>query len=137
MTMLGKKHSEKTKRKISLKHLGRNNPMYGKKSWNSGLTKKLDKRLDYIRPTEFKKGENLRENNPVWKGKNVKYAGLHMWIKSNFGVPKKCMLCGTKEKRTYHWINKDGNYTRNKEDWTTACVPCHKRYDLKRSKNYE
>lgn len=67
-----------------------------------------------------------------WKGEKVKYRGLHMWVQKNFGTPQFCELCGTKEPRKYHWAMKEPGYSRARKDWMRVCVPCHKKYDLKR-----
>ena len=45
----GKHHSKKTKNKISI-------TKQGSIPWNKGLTKEIDTRLNYDRPTKFKKG---------------------------------------------------------------------------------
>jgi hypothetical protein len=67
-----------TREKMKFSHLGKANPMKGKKypyqarydlrgkpTWNKGLTKETDKRINYFRPTTFKKGQIS-----YWKGKN-------------------------------------------------------------------
>lgn len=45
---LGVPHTEKTKKTISEKLLGENNPNYGKSPWSKGLTKETDPRLKYV-----------------------------------------------------------------------------------------
>ncbi len=62
-----------------------------------------------------------------WKGDNVGYYGLHMWIKSNFGIPTKCENCGAE--KSVQWSNKDHKYTRMREDWEQLCSSCHQKYD--------
>lgn len=47
--------------KMRLAHLGQ-------KTWNTGKTKETDQRLNYDRPTKFKRGQNSLEKHPMWKG---------------------------------------------------------------------
>ncbi|KKL16471.1 hypothetical protein LCGC14_2495220, partial [marine sediment metagenome] len=81
--------------------------------------------------TEFKKGKNTGIENYMWRGDDVKYVGLHMWVYSKLGKPKTCEHCkksGLKG-RKIHWANKSGKYKRDLKDWIRLCVPCHKEYD--------
>jgi len=66
----------------------------------------------------------------------VGYTAIHCWIKRMYGYPKKCEFCGTTKKRRYDWANKSGKYKRDLKDWLRLCVPCHKKYDLKRLKKH-
>jgi hypothetical protein len=73
----GEKMSKEQKEKI-----GKANSisLLGKKSWNSGLTKEKDSRVDYDRPTAFKKGietwnKGKKMTYDVWnKGKKLSEA---------------------------------------------------------------
>ena len=71
-SLLCHRHTEETKHKISMR-------LKGRIVWNKGLTKDKDKRLDYNRPTIFKKGHTVGirfgrdrnmsgANHPNWKG---------------------------------------------------------------------
>jgi len=51
----GSKHTEESKRKNSLSNMG-------KVAWNKNLTKEIDKRIDYNRPSVFKKGHIMNIN---------------------------------------------------------------------------
>lgn len=90
--------------------------------------KKISKSLK----KQWENGERVvkfGKESPDWKGDNVGYRGLHLWITKQFGVPSKCELCGdTSSDNRYEWANK-GNYTRNKEDWEQLCVACHRLKD--------
>ena len=59
------------------------------------------------------------------------YAAAHMWIRNNYGTPRGCENCKTKEDRMYHWSNISREYKRDRDDWLRLCVPCHKRNDIK------
>ena len=71
------------------------------------------------------------KENPLWKGGNVGYTGLHNWIRRNLKIKKICNFCGEKNK-LIQLANKSGEYKRTLSDWFYLCVSCHKLYDLKR-----
>lgn len=77
--------------------------------------------------TEFKKGENLAENNPNWLGDTVGYNALHAWVTRHKGKPKVCEFCGSKDK--LEWANKSHEYKRDTDDWLSLCYYCHRKYD--------
>jgi hypothetical protein len=74
------------------------------------------------------------EKNGMWKGKNATMVAHHNWIKRRLGTPQKCELCGTTEKRMYHWANISHMYKRDVSDYMRVCVPCHKKYDMRKIK---
>ena len=83
-------------------------------------------------------GKLCNEKHPLWKGENVSYRCLHMWVHRKLGKPMLCEFCG-KEKTTVksiHWANKSHNYLRNLTDWISLCVHCHKAYDRKQLKTF-
>lgn len=53
------------------------------------------------------------------------YRMLHYWVEKQLGRPQHCVICGTTEKRRYHWANISGEYKKDKNDWRRLCVPCH------------
>lgn len=71
------------------------------------------------------------DKHPGWRGKNIKYEGLHDWVYRVLGRPQKCEMCGTTKKRMYHWANKGHTYKRAIKDWIRVCVPCHRKMDYK------
>src|SRR3990167_5552471 len=81
----------------------------GRTAWNKGLKKW------WVTPTEFKKGENLGENNPNWKGDDVGYFALHSWIDREAGKAIVCQICGSTggKKNGCHWANTSGKYRRD------------------------
>lgn len=72
------------------------------------------------------------KNHPNWKGENAKWSAIHMWVRRHKGKPQICQDCGAtaKEKRLY-WSNKDHQYRRNLDDYTSRCPTCHKNFDIK------
>lgn len=74
--------------------------------------------------TEFKKGDKHQQ----WLGDKVGYAGVHGWIRKEFGQPSICERCGTTTANKYHWHNKLGDYKRERSGWERLCVACHVRH---------
>lgn len=73
--------------------------------------------------TEFKKG-----GVPVnFKGGEVGYFSLHVWIKRHKGAPQKCKHCGSET--NVQWANISHEYKRDLEDFMELCAKCHKKYD--------
>lgn len=104
----------------------------GKPSWNKG------KSNTWMIGNQYRKGEPNQkphkmfgEVNHKWKGDNVGYAALHMWVYRKLGKPNKCDICGDTSERRYEWANKSHEYIRDVNDWLRLCMPCHKKYDKK------
>ncbi len=78
------------------------------------------------------------EKHGNWKGDEVGYAGLHVWVKKHLGRPKECQFCGSLNNETgkniLQWASKDGTYLRDLSQWVPLCVSCHKSYDMARIK---
>ena len=81
----------------------------------------------------FKIGHQLGigDKNGLWRGNEVSYAGLHIWVKKWKGKPKNCGVCGSEGKSKYQWANIDHKYRRVLEDYISMCPSCHKKYDIK------
>lgn len=114
-------------------------------SWNTTMKtgkNNVSKRLDVReKMSKARKGIIFGDKIWNWKGDDVSYAGLHMWVKRKFGKPNKCenSFCKyprfdakgrimVKPKR-YEWANKSRKYIRIREDWIMLCVSCHRRFD--------
>lgn len=97
--------------------------------WNKGR-KWDEKTREKMSQSALDRFKN-KESHPRWKGDNVKYRGLHMWVQSILGKPRLCENCGSTEKspRSYHWANISGRYNRLITDWRRLCGKCHKDYD--------
>src|SRR3990167_5875588 len=71
----------------------------GVSSWNKGIKRwwassgEFKKGYHYSSATEFKKGEQINENNPKWVGDEVGYGALHSWIQRKLGKAYKCSNC--------------------------------------------
>jgi hypothetical protein len=98
--------------------------------WNKGKTGIYSKKA-LLKMSLAKMGKYVDEKSWYWKGNNVGYVALHMWVKKHLGNPKKCEHCGKKNlrPRQYNWANIDHKYRRKLEDWIRLCVKCHRKYD--------
>ena len=127
----------------------------GQKAWNkgkhlvhSGSFKKGHKVSKDIRDkiSESKKGQLAWNKgkkcpqfsdkyHPNWKGNNVGYFGVHIWVLKQKGNPDKCSECGKIGKKTgrkwnIEWANIDHKYRRVLGDYIALCVSCHRKYDF-------
>lgn len=62
------------------------------------------------------------------------YIKAHRFVYKTLGKAKKCEVC-KKENSAYHWANLSWKYALDISDWKQMCVSCHKKYDVKMSKN--
>lgn len=77
-----------------------------------------------------------KEKSPTWKGDEVGYRGLHIWVQNELGTPEQCEHCpATGTGHSMHWANISGNYLREKDDWKRLCPKCHRSFD--KGKNYK
>jgi len=65
------------------------------------------------------------EKHPNWKGEDVGYVPLHIWVRKHLGKPSKCEHCQSTDKKRYEWANLSGKYKRNLYDWIRLCRGCH------------
>ena len=103
----------------------------------NGINKGWIKKGQRLSPqTEFKNGDtpynkgkpHLKdEAHPMWKGKDVKYAGIHMWINRKLERPKQCTNCPSE--RYIQWANISKEYKRDLDDWIDLCNSCHQKWD--------
>lgn len=97
---------------------------------------------------EFKKGakksenwkesmsERVGEKHSNWKGDEVGYYALHVWVVRHKGNPEYCENCGKKGKMlkrfwSIDWANIDHKYRRVLRDYIGLCKKCHSEYDFK------
>lgn len=64
-----------------------------------------------------------------WRGDEVGYGGIHIWMAREFGSPRKCDHCNCDDASTFDWANKSGDYLRDRSDWLRLCRSCHTKYD--------
>ena len=66
------------------------------------------------------------KSTPNWKGDDVKYQGLHKWLRNHYGKADKCenVNC-SKKSNTFDWANVSGEYKRDINDYIKLCRSCH------------
>lgn len=83
------------------------------------------------------------KGNYNWKGDDVGYSGIHVWIREKFGNAKTCenklreilkFPC-SKTSQIFQWamIHEKG-YKRKRENFMMLCVSCHSKYERPPSK---
>ena len=76
----------------------------------------------------------LQENGSNWLGDDVKYSGLHRWLRTNYPKTGTCESCNEiKETGTQWALIKGCDYERKKENFFELCLSCHTAYDRKRN----
>jgi hypothetical protein len=120
----GHKHTEETKRKIGLANKGKIRTEEMKKLYSLANKGK-------IRTEETKKKMSLANKGEKaynWKGDNVGYRGLHIWIRRNKPKSEFCEKC--KKNKKISLSNISGEYKRDINDYKWLCYSCHKKFDL-------
>lgn len=124
----GRKHTLESKQKQRLSKIGKRNPNFGK-VFSEEYRKKislgvLNREWQHNEESKQKLRLNhLGELNPNWKGNEVKYIALHIWVKSRLPKPQFCEIC--KLVSPYDLANKSGKYLRDLTDWQYLCRKCH------------
>ena len=114
-----------------------------KKLYNKGLTQnqlaehyKVTQKIvwrwmrDLKIKTRIPKNNNqYGENNKNWRGDKAGYSALHYRVYKKRGMPQKCEICGTSDKKKrYHWANMTGKYE-DINDYKRMCQSCHWKND--------
>lgn len=60
-----------------------------------------------------------------WRGDDVGYVGLHMWVARHLGKANHCEYDSSHEVTRYHWANISRKYKRELSDWMSLCPSCH------------
>ncbi|MCJ7805710.1 NUMOD3 domain-containing DNA-binding protein [Patescibacteria group bacterium] len=95
------------------RNIGKDNPMYGRR--HSEATR------------EKMRQASLGSKNVMWKGNNVGYISLHLWVRSHKPKPVLCECCQLKPPFDLAAIN--GEYSRNLDNWEWLCRSCHMKKD--------
>ena len=128
LKLLGKKRSLETLLKMSLSQKG-------KPKWTEEQKKQIGERQKGKKLSEEHKrkiGNAQRgSKGSAWKGDDVGYIGLHIWVNKRLGKPSKCDNCGKENLYGHkiHWANISKKYKRDIKDWIRLCVSCHWKFD--------
>ncbi len=98
----------------------------GNQNWLGKTHSKESKKKMSI-SQKARKIDHKNEKNPQWKGDNVGYSALHVWICSHKKKEGICIICN--EYKYTDWACIDHNYTRDLENYIELCHSCHKIYD--------
>ena len=92
--------------------------------------KQTPEHVEKMRLTKI--GKKLGKDNPMWKGDNIGYAAIHIWLQVNFGVASKCeALDCVGASQHYEWaLLKGKTHQRRRENYQEMCVSCHRKYDM-------
>jgi len=72
------------------------------------------------------------EDSGAWKGEEVGYGALHVWVAYWKGKPHICEKCGkyVENLKAIDWANVDHKYRRVLDDYIRMCKKCHRDYDI-------
>lgn len=79
------------------------------------------------------------ESNGQWRGDDVSYHALHMWVYKNKQRLGTCEKCGAQPEPYAgmevgtDFANVSGEYRRDVDDWIELCRPCHSEFDKARN----
>lgn len=71
----------------------------------------------------------VKEKHPSWRGEEVSYGALHVWLKKNKTKTGSCSLCGAQRYTEWANVNPERKRSRNLDDYIEVCKPCHMRID--------
>ena len=139
---LGKKRSLETLKKMSISHKGQvpTRGMLGKRH-----TEKTKQKMSEVKKGQkhseetiikMKNSAKTGKEKKNWKGDYASYSALHKWIILWKGKLEKCEYCGKlankiNNRSNLDWANIDHTYKRNLDDYISLCKSCHKKYDIK------
>ena len=75
------------------------------------------------------KERTANENHPFWTGDKVNYPAAHMWMKRHKPRPAFCQMCRERPALDLSFNGKNGDWTRNPEDYEWLCRGCHRLKD--------
>jgi hypothetical protein len=87
-------------------------------------------------PLRFVSGHNrnpfpvLRgENSPHWRGDEVSYYGIHVWLQKHHPKSGVCSECGEAKRTEWAFLRHPEPHTREISDYREMCRQCHARLD--------
>lgn len=76
------------------------------------------------------------ENHHGWRGDNVKYRALHIWVEGQSGKANHCEKDKNHISTRYHWANISGEYKRDLADWWQLCPSCNLTDGVRRAERF-
>jgi|GEM_PF-1919990 len=129
----GKPLSVEHRKKLSIAHTGKHLSEDHKRKLSESLTGRTGHKWSDVERKERSEsyiGRFRGADNPTFKGDDVSYAGLHLWVNRNIPKPEICSRCGQiplTGRIEAHNIS--GEYKRDPEDWIYLCTSCHQEID--------
>jgi len=71
---------------------------------------------------------NVGSDHGHWKGDDITYKSLHVWLNRNMIKPTLCQICHLVP--PVELANVTGMYTRDFKNWKYLCIRCHRIFDL-------
>lgn len=75
---------------------------------------------------------NSGEKSSTWKGDNIGYSMIHVWLREHFGKASMCesKSCKNISKKFVYALKKGKEYRRDRNNFMTLCISCHTKYDM-------
>jgi len=121
----GKHISEETRKKMSIAQTGRTPAKNWREIQARGweANKKRTGEKNYFYGKHF-----FGENHPQWKGDDIGYIGIHVWLHKKLKKPKECVYCG-EDIKPIEWASISHKAKRDLDDFIPLCRSCHHVYD--------
>lgn len=141
-SLKGHSVSPETRRKIGNANRGRKLSPKDKERVTKQLRELAKGKIGVARPQSVrdkirksKKGiatVGAGEIHPLWRGDEVGYSGIHIWLKDNYGKASQCQNINCKSvSKNYDWAKLRGvEYKRNRSNFIQLCKSCHRKYDV-------
>ena len=102
----------------------------GCSAWNEGKTHSSEAKRKMSEAAKLRK-KRYGQENPAWRGNDVKYAAMHRRIYALKGSPWRCEICYRVkgEVKRLEWANIDHSYEYCADDYLSLCTGCHRNYD--------
>ena len=68
---------------------------------------------------------SIGKKNPMWAGDSVSKTGAHMWLAENKPIPEFCERCRERPARELSYNCKNGEWSRDPNDYEWLCHSCH------------
>ena len=103
--------------------------IYGNSGYQKGHTFHVGRKRSELTKLKITLSR-IGEKNPAWKGDEINYHSMHLWLNKNFPKTKICATCKRIDAPMYDLALKNGyKYQRRIENFTILCRSCHMKYD--------
>lgn len=126
-----KEHKEKIGKANKISQIGNKNGFKCGNKLSVGNKNHLGTKLSEETRKKMSISHGTEENNRNWKGDDVSYTGLHIWVKKKLGKASCCknQNCKSKNPKIFDWASISHKAKRDINDYISLCRSCHKKYD--------